>query len=180
MKIVKKILIVIGIIIAIPLIAALFLKKEYAVERSITIQKSKIEVFDYVKLLKNQDNYSKWQKMDPNMRKTYKGTDGTVGFVSAWESLSKEVGKGEQEIIAIVEGERIDYKLHFIEPFESEEKAYMITEQVAEKETLVKWGFKGKMKYPMNLMLLFMDLEKMIGSDFDEGLRSLKNILEVK
>src|SRR5690606_7302599 len=103
MKIVKKILIVLAIIIAIPLIIALFVKKDYAVQREVTIDKPKQEVFDYIKYLKNQDNYSKWNKIDPEMKKSYKGTDGTVGFISRWESNKKEVGWGEQEIKKITE-----------------------------------------------------------------------------
>ena len=122
MKILKIILLIIAIIIVIPLVVALFVAKEYAVERYVEINKPKSEVFDYVKYLKNQDNFSKWASMDPNMKKEFKGEDGTVGFISAWESTDKNVGKGEQEITGIVESERIDYELRFIEPFESKEQ----------------------------------------------------------
>lgn len=178
MKIFKKILIALAIIIAIPLLVALFVKKDYAVEREISINKPKEAVFDYVKYLKNQDNFSKWATMDPDMKKTYRGTDGTVGFVSAWESRNDDVGAGEQEITKITEGERIDYELRFIKPFESTEKAYMITEALGDNQTNVKWGFSGRMDYPMNLMLLFMDFEEMIGNDFETGLNRLKGELE--
>jgi uncharacterized protein YndB with AHSA1/START domain len=180
MKILKTILIAVGILIAVPLIVALFVKKDYEVEREITINKPKEEVFDYVKFLKNQDNYSKWATMDPEMEKTYRGTDGTVGFVSAWESDNKDVGKGEQEIKKITEGERIDFELRFFQPFESTEPAYMTTESVSENQTKVKWGFSGHMDYPMNIMMLFMDFEKMIGDDLDTGLKNLKSVLEAK
>lgn len=178
MKILKKILIAMAIIIAIPLIIALFVEKDYAVEREITINKSKQEVFDYIKFLKNQDNFSKWSTMDPNMKKTYRGTDGTVGFVSAWESNDENVGVGEQEIKKIVEGERIDFELRFIKPFEATEPAFMSTETVSENQTKVKWGFSGHMNYPMNIMMLFMDFEKMIGDDLQTGLGNLKTVLE--
>lgn len=180
MKILKTILIAVGILIAVPLIVAIFVKKDYEVEREITIDKPKEEVFDYVKFLKNQDNYSKWATMDPDMKKTYRGTDGTVGFVSAWESDNKDVGKGEQEIKKITDGERIDFELRFFEPFESTEPAYMTTESVSENQTKVKWGFSGHMDYPMNIMMLFMDFEKMIGDDLDTGLKNLKAELEAK
>lgn len=180
MKILKTILIAVGILIAVPLIVAIFVKKDYEVEREITIDKPKEEVFDYVKFLKNQDNYSKWATMDPDMKKTYRGTDGIVGFVSAWESDNKDVGKGEQEIKKITDGERIDFELRFFEPFESTEPAYMTTESVSENQTKVKWGFSGHMDYPMNIMMLFMDFEKMIGDDLDTGLKNLKAVLEAK
>ena len=127
MKTLKKILITLGILIAIPLIAALFIKKDYAVEREIIINKPKQEIFDYIRFLKNQDNYSKWAMMDPSMKKTYTGTDGTVGFISAWDSNNKDVGKGEQEITKITEGFRIEFKLRFKLPFEAEDDAYMTT-----------------------------------------------------
>lgn len=178
MKILKKILIIIGIIVAIPLVVALFVKKDYAVEREIIINKPKQEVFDYIKLLKNQDNYSKWAMMDPNMKKTYRGTDGTVGFVATWDSKVKDVGRGEQEIIKIDEGKRIDFELRFFEPFEATEAAYMITERETANQTKVKWGFDGNMDYPMNLMLLVIDFEKMLAADLSTGLNNLKQVLE--
>ena len=54
----------------------------------------------------------------------------------------------------------------------------MITENVAQNQTKVKWGFTGRSEYPSNLFLLFMDFEKMVGDDFQTGLQNLKNILE--
>ena len=180
MKTFKKVLIVLGVIVAIPLIVALFVNKTYAVEEAIVINKPKSEVFDYAKHLKNQDDFSAWANLDPDMKKTYHGTDGTVGFISAWESEDDNVGVGEQEILKIVEGERIDFELRFIKPFESTQAAYMTTQTVGANQTEVKWGFDGEMRYPMNLMLLFMDFEKLIGEDFQEGLQNLKTILENK
>lgn len=178
MKFLKRLLFIVAALIALLLIVALFVKKEFETEREIVINKPKQIVFDYVKLLKNQNNFSKWASMDPEMKKDFRGTDGTVGFVSAWDSDKKDVGKGEQEITAIKEGERIDYELRFIKPFESKAKAYMTTEAVNDSTTKVKWGFESKMVYPMNLMRLFIDMEKAVGDDFGTGLTNLKTIME--
>jgi len=178
MKILKKILIAIVVLVAIILIAALFIKKDMTAEREVVINKTKQEVYDYIKLLANQNNYSKWARKDPAMKKTFRGTDNTVGFVSAWESDSKEVGKGEQEIKKIDEGKRIDYELRFMEPMESKATAYMITDSIAPNQTRVKWGFAGRINYPFNFIRLFMDMEKSVGDDFEEGLKNLKEILE--
>jgi hypothetical protein len=179
MNILLTILSVIASIIVLLLIIALLVKKEYAVERSITINKPKQEVFNYIRSLKNQDNFSKWASMDPNMKKEFRGTDGTVGFISAWEG-NKKVGKGEQEIRKITEGEQVDFQLRFIKPFPGVANAYMQTAAASDNQTTVKWGFDSKMNYPMNLMLLFMNMENMIGNDFATGLSNLKNILEKK
>lgn len=178
MKILKRILFVILAIIGLALITALFVKKEMHAEREVVINKPKTEVYNYVKYLKNQNDYSKWGSMDPAMKKEFRGTDGTVGFVSAWESDKDDVGKGEQEITGIKDGERIDYELRFIEPMESKAAAYMTTESVSENQTKVKWGFNGKINYPFNIMRLFMDMEGMIGDDFAAGLTNLKTNLE--
>mgnify|MGYP003607703147 CR=1 FL=1 len=170
-------LIVLAIIIAL-LISGLFVKSDYEVNREVIINKPVREVFDYIKLLRNQDNFSKWAGMDPDMKKDYKGIDGEVGFVSSWESNNKDVGKGEQEILKIIDLERIDFEIRFIKPFKSISSAYMITDFVTENHTKVIWGFSGKMSYPMNIMLLFMNMEKMIGKDFETGLNNLKNLME--
>ncbi|WP_259016964.1 SRPBCC family protein [Emticicia fluvialis] len=178
MKTLKIILFAVIGIIALALVAAMFVKEDYAVEKEVIINKPKAEVFNYVKYLKNQNNFSVWASMDPHMKKTFKGTDGTTGFVSAWQSKNEDVGTGEQTIINVVEGQRIDYMLRFIEPFESSANAYMATESVDSTHTKVKWGFSGKMEYPTNLTLVFMSMDQMIGKDFETGLNNLKGILE--
>lgn len=157
---------------------ALFLKKEYTVTREIIIGQPRQKVFDYIKYLRNQDNFSKWATMDPAMKKEYRGTDGSTGFVSAWDSENKNVGKGEQEIVKITDGERVDFRIHFMKPFDGLAKAYMATHIESENQTRVTWSFDSELKYPMNLMLLFMNMEKMIGNDLQVGLNNLKTQLE--
>lgn len=180
MKILKVLGISIASIIFLVLVVAAMTKKGYSVERSAIIARNKADVFAYTKLLKNQDNFSVWAKMDPDMKKTYRGTDGTVGFVSAWESKKDDVGTGEQEIKKIDEGKRIDYELRFLKPFEATSPAYLAFDDAGNAQTKVSWGMSGKMSYPMNIMLLFMDMEKMIGKDFETGLANLKGLLEKK
>ncbi len=172
------ILIILTGIFALLLIIALFAKKEYGFEREIAIDKPNKVVFDYVKLLKNQANYSKWATMDPEMKRYFRGTDGAVGFVYGWDSEIKKVGKGEQTIKKISEGESIEFDLHFMRPFDSNATVRMFTEVISENCTKVRWGFDSYMKYPINLMLLIMNMEKRLGDDFTAGLRNLKSILE--
>lgn len=178
---IKKILIalvaIVVLLAAVVAIASFATATDFKVEREVTINKPKAEVFNYLKELKNQNEWGPWIKRDPAIKLDYKGTDGTVGFVSSWKSENPEVGSGEQEITKIVDGERVDSVLRFREPFESKADAYMITESSGEMQTKVKWGFSGSMPRPMNLMLLFVDMDKEIGKDFDEGLNNLKMIM---
>ncbi len=168
--------IILGIIAAL-LVAGLFVPKGMKATREIVINKPNAEVFNYIKHLKNQDNYSKWGSMDPNMKKDYRGTDATVGFVSAWEG-NKKVGTGEQEIKGIEEGRKLDTELRFVKPFKSVAQSSMTTQAVDNNSTKVSWGFEGNMNYPMNVMKLFMNMEKAIGNDFAIGLSNLKTVLE--
>ncbi len=178
MTILSIALVILAGIILFLLTVALFLKKEYTVEREIIIKKPKKIVFDYVKLIKNQTSYNKWTMIDPNSKIEYRGTDGTVGFVGTWESQNKQVGKGEQELTKVDDGQRIELKLHFIKPMESTSSSYMVTESVSADETRLKWGFNGKMKYPMNVMLLFLNLPEILAKDIETSLGNLKGVLE--
>lgn len=101
MKIVKRISLAILILIALPFIIALFIPRTYTVSVSETINKPKQVVFDYVRILDNQKNYSVWVMVDPDLKSFITGIDGTVGAIQKWNSKIKDVGEGEQEITAL-------------------------------------------------------------------------------
>jgi len=168
--------ILLGIVLLIVILATLA-PKTYNVSRSIEISRSKAEVFDYLKYLKKQDEWSPWAKRDPNMEQKFTGTDGEVGAISYWNG-NKEVGEGEQELTKIVDGERIESELRFLKPWKSISDAYLVTESIDANTTKVTWGFTGHNKFPMSIMMLFMNMDKMIGKDFEEGLASLKEKME--
>ncbi|MFI5153190.1 MAG: SRPBCC family protein [Chitinophagales bacterium] len=176
MKTLKKILIGLASLIAILLLAAVFISTDLTIEKEIIISKPRQEVFNYIRLLRNQENYSKWAMMDPHMKKEYRGKDGEVGFVSAWSSTLRDVGVGEQEIKKIKEGERIDMEIRFKEPFESTDPAFMTTDSLTSNQTRVKWGYLGKMNYPTNLMIPVV--KGQLETDIATGLENLKRVLE--
>lgn len=171
-------IVIIGlIIIALPFILALFVKKEYSAESEIIIDRANPLVFDYLKYLKNHESFSKWGRANDTIIKQYYGTDGTVGFISSWESTDKQIGKGQQEIRKIAVGKRIDFELRILKPYPSVAQAYLTTDPVARNQTIVVWGFSSRMSYPMNLLLLF-NIKKMIEKDLSQGLTNLKQELE--
>jgi uncharacterized protein YndB with AHSA1/START domain len=163
------------VIVAIPLIIALFIKKDYTIERTVVVDKPKETVFNYIRFLRNQDHYSKWVMTDPAMRKSFRGIDGETGFVYAWHG-NKQAGKGEQEIKGIREGERLDVEVRFEKPFKNVARTPMITQATGNNATLVTWRMEGHNSYPMNLMNLF--LPGMLGKDMEQSLHTLKGILE--
>ena len=169
--------IILGGIAALILILAVIAPKRYDVNRSVTIARPKAEVFEYLRYLQKQDEWSPWNKKDPDMKKQFEGTDGEVGAISKWQG-NKDVGEGEQELIRIVDGEVVESRLRFFKPWKSESDAYMRTVDSGDGGTVVTWGFSGKNKFPISIMMLFMNMDKAVGKDFEEGLTTLKSRLE--
>ncbi len=175
MSIVVLILIGLAGIIALLFIIALFMKKDYNTHCEIFIHAPRQKVFDYIKHIKNQDNFNIWVMMDPNMKKEYKGTDGTVGFIYGWNG-NKKAGEGEQEIKAISEGKSIEMEIRFVRPIAGIAHAKMTTESLSDDQTKVTWTSAAPMKYPMNIMLSM--IVKMLERDMTTSLSKLKNVLE--
>lgn len=180
MMIVWIILGAIGGIIALLLIIAAFSKKNFAVERNITVHKPLHETYDFLTSLQNQDQWSKWTQLDPNMKKTYIGTDKTVGFISRWESQHKQVGEGEQEIKKLIPNQRMECELRFTKPMRSVANAYFTVASEGESHSCVAWGFSSKMSWPFNAFMLFFNMENAIGKDFQEGLENMKKMIEAE
>ena len=175
MDITLIVLLVLGSIIALLLIIALFMRKRHYVKREIIINAPSQKVFDYVKLLDNQEKFNKYAATDPDRNKEFIGTDGTVGFIYAW-SGNKNAGVGEKEIMNLVEGKRIETEIRFVKPMVAVASVIMETEALSENQTKVTWSNDSILKYPLNIMVPMV--EKMIAKDMDGSLAELKNILE--
>jgi len=168
--------VIIVVLILLFLVVPLFISKQYTVEKQVLVQRSNLSVFDFVKLLGNQVHYNKWVMMDPNVKRTSTGVDGTVGFISYWDSQVKNVGKGEQEITHVDQGNIIESIVRFEKPFKNTARVTMTTISVTPGQTRVIWKMVGQNKYPMNLMNLVVP--GMLGKDMEESLGNLKDVLE--
>lgn len=177
MMILITIVLILAGIIAVLLITALFVGKEYSVKREIIINRSVPDVFNYIRYLRNQDHFNRWVMLDPGMKKDFRGTDGTKGFVYGWNG-NKQAGEGEMEIMDIADGKRMDVQIRFIRPFAGVASVPFILEAVSGGETRVKWGMSSAMKYPMNITLLFVNMDTLLGKELEGSLNNLKNILE--
>ena len=175
MNIIITILLVIAGIIALLLIIAVFMRKEHYVKREIIINAPRQKVFDFVKLLENQDKFNKHAMAGPDRNREYKGTDGTVGFIYAWKG-NKEAGEGEKEIKNIIEGKRVEMEIRFVKPMKTSATIIMDLESLSDNQTKLTWSNAGRLQYPVNLFIPIM--EKAVPKAMDESLVSLKNILE--
>ncbi len=167
--------ILVGCILGLLLIAAMLPKKSSLTVETL-INRPNDVVFDYVRHLKNQEKYSKWVMTDPNVKMTYRGTDGEIGFKSAWVSADKNVGIGEQEITSIVENARYDVEIRFEKPFKSISTAYATTEAVTGNQTRVTNTFNSTTRYPFNILLPFA--KKILANDMNITMSRLKENLE--
>ncbi len=174
MSILLIIAIIIASIIALVLIAAAISNKKYTISRKIDIDAPQQKVFDYIKMLKNQDYYNKWVMTDPQMKKEFTGTDGTVGFIYGWNG-NKKAGEGEQEIKTLT-NEQVVSEVRFVRPFVSMSMLDMKATALPNNRTHIDWSTSSEMKFPMNAMLPM--IKNMLEKDMDTSLVNLKKIME--
>ncbi len=178
MKFLLKLFVFIVSLVVLVLVVALFVDSDFKVERE---TKASVDVhtsFTFIRHLENQESYGIWFQIDPDITIWYEGTPGEIGSKICWSSKNKEVGRGEQEIVAIQEGKRIDFKLRFFAPEKMESDLYITTTAVSPNSTKIIWGMTGEVPYPWNLSLLFTDMDKEVGKDFEQGLKNLRILLE--
>lgn len=175
MKTLKYIGIGLAALIVLLLVVALFVPKDFKYEKSIAINAPIDSVWKNVNSLTALDKWSPWNDHDPVMKKELTGLDGTIGAKQSWES--DIVGSGSQTIANVEKPTLFETNLDFLKPQESHGKAY-VKLMAHGAETKAIWGMNGNMPYPFNIMNLFMNMEKNMGKDWDNGLSKLKNLSE--
>ena len=171
MKILKYLLYLILAIVAIIFIAALILPKTFHAEGNTVINRPIADVYNYVKQIKTQEEYSYFFLEDPEIKTEYYGTDGTVGGGLKWKS--EKMGDGEQKISKLTENQRVDIDLYLMggnEPNQS----YYILESQSPNQTKVRIGVDGKTPIPFNVMSAFFDMNE----NFQDTANNLKKVLE--
>ena len=176
MRALKTILIILGVLVAVVIILGLTGSDTYRCERSVTIAAPASAVYAHVSSLEAMDKWSPWNDYDPNMKKSMEGTDGTVGAVAKWEG-NEDVGKGEQRIDSLMPDKGIRLSLKFLEPWQSESSVGVDLEP-RNDSTRVTWRMSGTNDFMGKVMGVFMNMDEMIGKDFDKGLASLKGLVE--
>lgn len=150
MKILKYLFFAVLALVALFLIAAAFIPKEYDIVLTETINRPKAEVYDYVKLFEKQKEYSEWIKPDPNLDIKITGTDGTVGATHHWNSQVDDVGEGSQTITAMTP-DQIDVDIKFIRPMAGGASVKNKFESIDSSSTKLTMAFHTTAPYPMNL-----------------------------
>lgn len=180
MKFLRGLLKIVVLLLILFLIYAAFTPKQIIVKKEVVLDAPKEQVFDFIRSLKNVSSQTVWQQKDPNVKKTYRGTDGQVGSVYRWESEVPDVGVGEQEVIAIEEGKSVTSQLRFEKPFEMKDQAIMLVEDENGGTRLI-WDYKsGEIAYPMNAFIALQGVQKTLEKDFEKSLSNIKNAIQSK
>lgn len=146
------------------------------VERSKSISAPPDRIFALINDFERWGPWSPWEKKDPAMRRTFGGAVRGVGSVYEWDG-NRDIGKGRMEITQSTPSSRIVIQLDFIKPFEAHNIVEFTLEPVADA-THVKWVMQGPSPLLSKVMGIFINMDKMIGKDFEEGLANLKRIAE--
>ncbi len=177
----KKILIVIGAIVAFFLAYVGTLPGSYSVSRSATIAAPPEAIFTHVNDLHKWDDWSPWAKRDPNAKATFEGPEQGKGAIFKWDG-NAEVGTGQMTIEKSEPPKMIEIRLDFHEPFPGTSYASFQFEPKGADATEVTWTLSGNQDYFERLICTVMGLnmDEMIGNDYETGLANLKRVVEAK
>ncbi len=155
----------------------LTLPDEFRVERSATIAAPPAVVFEHVNDFHKWEAWSPWAKLDPHAKNSFEGPDAGEGAIFRWDG-NDDVGTGAMTITAVTPGERIVMRLDFEKPMKDTSTSEFTFAPQGDK-ALVSWSMTGKHQSVIGkLICRAMNMEKMIGDKFDEGLASLSRVAE--
>jgi len=172
----KKIFAVLAVLIAVFAAVVATRPADFRVERSIVVNTPPATVFTEVNEARRWEAWSPWEKIDPNMKKSYEGPPAGAGSVSAW-SGNMEVGAGRSTIVESRPNELVRFKLEMAKPMKAANDV-LFTFAPEGNGTRVTWSMEGKNNFMSKAFCLFMDMDKMVGGQFEKGLTQLKAVAE--
>jgi uncharacterized protein YndB with AHSA1/START domain len=174
----KKIAVGLLAVVAVFVVVVALLPSDFRIERSAAIAAPPEAVFAHVNDFRKWQEWSPWAKLDPDAKATFDGPDSGVGAKFLWVG-NDDVGEGHMTITASQPSETIELDLVFIKPYESSAKTVFSFAPKGE-ETVVHWTMMGKNGFVERAICLFINMDDMVGGDFEKGLANLKSIVEAE
>lgn len=170
--------IVAGLVALILLFVALVIMRpaEFRITRSARIAGSAAAIFDQVNDFHKWNDWSPWHKLDPNMKQTFEGPAAGTGTIYSWHG-NKDVGEGRMTIIDSRPSDLIRIKLEFLKPWTATNDTEF-TFKPDNHETVVTWTMTGRNNFMAKAFTMLMNMDKMIGRDFEKGLAQMKTLVE--
>lgn len=172
----KKILIALAVIVIVFVIVVALQPAGFRIVRSTTIAAPAPKVFEQVNDFHKWDGWSPWAKLDPAMKTTFDGAPAGTGAIYSW-SGNNDVGEGRMTLTESRPNELVQIKLEFIKPFAATNTTEFTFKPEADK-TMVTWSMFGTNNFMAKAFGLFMNMDKMVGGDFEKGLAQLKSVAE--
>ena len=171
---------IVAIVLAIAILIVLGLASAkpdtFSVRRSAVLQAPAEAIFPLINNFHQWAKWSPWENKDPAMKRDYSGAESGKGAIYAWDG-NKNVGSGRMEILDASAPSKIVIKLDFFKPFEAHNTAeFTILPQ--DDATDVNWVMHGPAPFMSKVMQVFMNIDKMVGEDFEAGLANLKRLAE--
>jgi hypothetical protein len=158
------------------LIAAATRSDTFRVQRSASIKAAPDRIFPLINDLHRFNGWNPFERKDPNLKRSYSGAQSGKGAAYAFAG-NGEVGRGTIEIIASAPASKVTMTLHMLEPFETRNTVDFILQPKGDM-TEVTWAMHGPVPYLAKIIHLFIDMDRMVGGEFEAGLASLKAIAE--
>jgi uncharacterized protein YndB with AHSA1/START domain len=174
--VIAVIAVVIVVAVAVVLVLAATKPDTFRVERAATIKAPPEKIFALVNDLRSWGAWSPWEKKDPDMKRSFSGAQYGKGAVYAWDG-DRNVGQGRMEITDTAAPSRIVIKLDFLKPFEGHNVAEFTMAPQGDA-TNVTWAMHGPSPFIGKIIHVFLNMDRMIGNDFEEGLSNLKSLAE--
>jgi uncharacterized protein YndB with AHSA1/START domain len=171
----RKILIGVGAIVVLLVSVIATRPSTFHIERSITMAAPPERAFVHVNDFHGWAAWSPYEKLDPQMNRTYQGAASGTGAVYAW--AGEKSGEGKMTIEKSERPSQISIKLEFFKPFAATNTATFTFVPTAEGTT-VTWAMDGKNGFVSKAASLVMDMDKLVGGDFERGLAELKVLAE--
>ncbi len=168
----KKILVALAVVLVLFLGVVAMQPADFRVSRSTSMAAPPSAAFDQVNDFRRWEAWSPWAKLDPNMKVTYSGAESGVGAIYAWAG-NEQAGEGRMTILESKPGELVSIKLEFLKPFEATNTAEFSFKPEG-AGALVTWSMFGKNSFMGKAIHLFMNMDKMVGGDFEKGLAQMK------
>lgn len=172
----KPLLSLVLIAVAGLLLYAGFQSPEMHISREVTIKASPDAIFPYINNSKKANDWMPWKEQDPNLKMVFSGPEEGVGSKSSWNSTG-QMGVGEALVVESVPNQVVKTQLTYTKPMEMSQLAE-VSLTPAPDGTTVRWSVTGKNTFVGRLMCVFMNMDKMVGGEFEKGLNQLKAIVE--
>jgi uncharacterized protein YndB with AHSA1/START domain len=168
---IKKILLVLAVLLVVFLGIVALQPADFRVVRSATIAAAPAAVFAQVNDMHKWQTWSPWAKLDPAAKNTFEGPPAGTGATFAWAGNSA-VGEGRMTVTESRPDERVRFRLDFLKPMAATSTAEF-TFKPDGKQTVVTWSMEGKNNFLAKAFCLFMNMDKMVGGQFEQGLANL-------